>query len=139
MDWTHHLIRGQVPEDFVVTLFDSTLDRQIDVSDPRTEVVIAMRVKDRDSICEKLTTTKLPGLESPPLPIHVEPPYDVPGSGGRVRVNFTAHSVAREGEFEASIYIAIPGDVPALNTTLSIRVVERSKVPAFGFRKHVRI
>lgn len=139
MAWTHHLIRGQVPNDFVITLFDPTIDRQIDVSDPRIEVVIAMRVKDRDSICERLTTTKLPGFEEPPLPIYLEPPYDVPGSGGRVRVNFTAHSVDKEGEFEASIYIAMPGDVPELNTTLAITVVDRSKVPAFGFRKHIRI
>ena len=83
-----------------LVLYDACTNDLMDLSDPLTMPYFLLRQVGQANAKEKILMQKLPGIVGDDGTVTYPPEYDVPGSGGRCEVHWTATSFDTAGSFE---------------------------------------
>lgn len=110
------LTQGDTKPYLVVSLIDETINTSngvssfspLDVSD--ATVKFKIRSFGSNELIDSVNCTLLPGLENPDGTINFDPPYDLPGSGGRIMVVWTSQSLSVAGNLESEIEVTYNSD-----------------------------
>lgn len=103
------LVQGDTAPDLVLSLTDERTGRPVDVSGSGTSVRVLFREVGGDSIKATMPAYPIAGYQDPETQeIDFRPPYDVPGRGGRVVMQWDADALDTAGEFEAEVETTFP-------------------------------
>lgn len=97
------LVQGDTRPQLVMSLTDENTGTPINLSDAGTIVRLKLREVDSTVIKATLVCQKLSGMLLPDGSVNLAAPYDTPGSGGRVFMDWTEQALDTAGEFEGEL------------------------------------
>lgn len=98
------LVQGDTAPDLVLSLTDERTGLPINVADTGTAVRVLFREVGGDAIKATMPARPIAGYQDPETKeIDFMPPYDLPGRGGRVVMQWDETALDTAGEFEAEV------------------------------------
>lgn len=97
------LVQGDTRPQLLLSLIDENSGTPIDLSAAGTETVVKFREAGADTLTATMPTTKLLGAVREDGTINYNAPYNVPGAGGRVAMDWAPDALAQPGEYQAEI------------------------------------
>lgn len=96
------LVQGDTRPYLVLSLYDSRTNAPIDLSDPATKTRVLFREVGSDEVKAVMNAQVVPGRwDTAAQDVDYSPPYNLPGSGGRIVVMWPPNALDTAGEFEA--------------------------------------
>lgn len=117
------MVVGDTGRPLRLSITDPATKQPVDVSNA---TVVALMREVGGSTLLTIPCSKLAGIVRSNRTINTNPPYNVPGAGGRVQVDWTEESVANHGKFKLEIRITFDtGKVLTLHRLLDVRFRSR--------------
>lgn len=110
------LVSGDQMPEVWLSLTDNITNDPIDVSDVGTAVYAHIREVGQTALVDILVCDKMAGVvirvdeETGAQTISTDPPYDIPGRGGRVAIIWDEHTLDYAGTYQAEISVVFPDD-----------------------------
>lgn len=99
------LVQGDTRPQLVFSITDETTGTPVDFSTAGTSAQMKFRPVGATEVKATMPCGKLSGIVREDGSIDYTAPYDVPGAGGRLYMNWSATALDTEGEFEGEIEI----------------------------------
>jgi hypothetical protein len=117
------LVQGDSRPQIVLSLTDEFTGVAINLSEQDTVVRVKLREAGATSVKATMICGKLLGFQNADGTINYGSPYNVPGAGGRVFMDWEPNALSSVGEYEAEIEITYPdGSVQTVYDVLKFRV-----------------
>lgn len=98
------LVQGDTGPQLTLSVIDKRTGLPLDLSSPQTRVRVLFREVGSDTVKAVMFGRPVPGrLDTDADEVDYSPPYDVPGRGGRVVVDWSPDALDTAGEFEAEV------------------------------------
>ena len=98
------LVQGDTGPQLKLTINDQRTGLPVDLSDPQTRVRVLFREVGSDGVKAIMFCEPIPGrYDKEAEVVDYTPPYDVPGRGGMVVMQWTPDALDTAGEFEAEV------------------------------------
>jgi hypothetical protein len=99
------LVQGDTRPQLRFAVTDPATGTPIDFSDGGVTVRFKFRAAGASATKETLMCSKMPGFIESDGTINTNPPYNVPGAGGRVVLNWGPDSLDTTGDFEGELEV----------------------------------
>ena len=121
------LVQGDTKPQLILNITDQRTGLPVDLSDSSTSTLVLFREVGSDAIKESIPTRPIAGYMDPETEeVTTKAPYDIPGRGGRVVMDWTPDALDTAGEFEAEAETTFPdGTIQTAYNILRFQVREQ--------------
>lgn len=120
------LVAGDTRPQLIFSITDQETGIPFNFSQPTTAVRVKLREAGATAVKATMTCGKLTGVVNADGTINYNAPYDVPGAGGRVFMDWDPTALNTAGEYEAEIEITYSdGTVQTVYEILKFKVREQ--------------
>ncbi|WP_025139008.1 hypothetical protein [Achromobacter sp. DH1f] len=121
------LVQGDTAPQLQLSLTDQRTRRPLDLSGPGTTSRLLFREVGADTVKATMPCFAIAGLVDPDTgDVDFRPPYDVPGRGGRLAMDWSVDALDSAGEFEGEVELTFPdGRIQTAFAILKFQVREQ--------------
>ncbi|MEB6663835.1 hypothetical protein MXL91_20435 [Achromobacter ruhlandii] len=121
------LVQGDTAPQLQLSLTDQRTRRPLDLSAPGTTARLLFREVGADTVKATMSCFAITGYVDPETgDVDYRPPYDVPGRGGRLAMDWSADALDTAGEFEGEVEVTFPdGRIQTAFAILKFQVREQ--------------
>lgn len=121
------LVQGDTAPQLQLSLTDQRTRRPLDLSAPGTTPRLLFREVGADAVKATMPCFAIAGYVDPETgDVDYRPPYDVPGRGGRLAMDWSADALDTAGEFEGEVEVTFPdGRIQTAFAILKFQVREQ--------------
>lgn len=121
------LVQGDTAPQLQLSLTDQRTRRPLDLSAPGTTARLLFREVGADTVKAAMPCFAIAGYVDPETgDVDYGPPYDVPGRGGRLAMDWSADALDTAGEFEGEVEVTFPdGRIQTAFAILKFQVREQ--------------
>lgn len=117
------VVQGDTRPQLIFSITDQQTLAPINLSDSSTVTLVKFRPAGSATVKATMTCGKLPGVVLEDGSINFAAPYDVPGAGGRLYMNWSPTALDTAGDFEAEIEITFAdGTIQTAFDTIKFKV-----------------
>lgn len=121
------LVSGDTAPQLILSLTDDRTKLPIDLSANGTSIRMLFREVGADTVKVVMPCFAIGGFQDPDTgDVTADPPYDVPGRGGRLAMNWLADALDTAGEFEGEVEVTFAdATIQTVYQTLKFSVREQ--------------